>query len=156
MGPSIVEKVRERGWSAVVINTTFRLMPEAHILFAADRMWWHHYPDAMSFAGRKVCSERLDGVEYKKPRNVPIGGNSALRAAHLLEDEGVNEIIIFGVDLVDSNATHWHGQHHFRNISPGSFKKARTAWSQYAKTAKPKIYNANEASALQCFPFIKI
>lgn len=158
MTPAIVELVRLKGWNTCVVNNTYLMMPDADVLFAADRQWWAAHPEALAFGGRKCVCElpAPKGTTYVRPRNVPIGGNSALRAAHMLETEGAERIVLFGIDLDERAARkHWHDEHRFRSTSAGSFSRARTAWNQYAKQVEIPVLNANPNSKLTCFPIVE-
>jgi hypothetical protein len=158
-GTSMNQQVADatRDCYRIAINDTYKLAPDADMLYAADPEWWLTHPEAFRFRGRKVTARNgiLAGVEYVKPRAIPGGGNSALRAAHLASDEGAEKILLFGVDLNDDALTHWHGQHPkpLHNPTRSRFAAARAAWERFAGEAeRPPVYNCSPSSALTCFP----
>jgi len=163
-GPSLTEEVaaavRALGIPTIVTNDTWRRLPEADVLLAANAAWWNKRnprvaPLPEEFPGERfVCEEGVAGAAFIAPRKVAIGGNSALRACHLAEDLGAARILLFGVDLRDDELTHWHGLHRgLDNPNWTTFKRHRAAWDAYALQIKrPEIINCNPQSALDCFP----
>ena len=160
-GPSMTkadaELVRRAGLTTIVINDTFRLLPEADALFAADAIWWMRHPEAAEFRGAKFVSEdqRVEHAQFVPPRPPSYGGNSALRAAHLVSDWKASRILLLGVDLIDEEPTHWHGQHDGEgliNPSPATFARCRSAWAAFSEQyARPDIVNCSRRTALTCF-----
>jgi hypothetical protein len=164
-GPSLTEEVaaavRALGIPIVVTNDTWRRLPEADVLFAANAQWWNKRnprvaPLPEEFAGERIVCEQglVKDAMYVPPRKLAIGGNSALRACHLAEDRGAAQILLFGVDLREDELTHWHGLHRgLDNPNWTTFKRHRTAWEAYAaQPDRPEILNCNQRSALECFP----
>ena len=142
----------------IAINDTYLLAADADILYAADPEWWFHNQDALLFAGMKIMAKDvhgLPGVHFAKPLHVSVGGNSALRAAHIAYEAGAAKIILLGVDLNDDDQTHWHGLHDapLRNPTPSVFRAARLAWKAAASSKMgPIIVNCSPNSSLDCFP----
>jgi hypothetical protein len=164
-GPSLTEDVaaavRALGVPVIVTNDTWRRLPDADVLFAANASWWNKRNPRVSplpeeFAGERIVCEQglVKDATFVAPRKVRIGGNSALRACHLAEDRGAARILLFGVDLRDDDLTHWHGLHRgLDNPNWTTFKRHRTAWDEYAmQIHRPEIVNCNPRSALDCFP----
>lgn len=166
MSRDVADAVNRMCVATIVINNTWRLAPWADALFAADAPWWRSpkAPTAEEFAGERFVSEEptrhgmgpLPGVTHIPKRDVTFGGgNSALRAAHMCQDLGAREILLYGVDLRDDEVTHWHGPHTtLRNPDLLEFGRQRRAWEVFAKTAgRPEVRNCNPRSAVTCFPF---
>jgi hypothetical protein len=160
-GPSLrpehVLQLRAAGVPAIAVNDSWELMPDAAALFAGDAAWWAENPQAVAeFKGERfVCQDqRVPFARYYAPRYV-TGGNSALHAACLAQDFGARLVLLLGVDLNESELTHWHGQHRepLINPTPGTFRAARGAWQRFADDpGRPEVINCNPASSLLCFP----
>lgn len=161
MTQAVADAVRASGLTAIVTNDTWRLLPNASVLFAANADWWTKRnprvsPEPHEFAGERICcQEQVAGTVYVKPREMGAGGNSALRACHLAEDRGAIRALLFGVDLREDQLTHWHGLHSgLSNPNEATFRRHRAGWERYAAGPRTlEILNGNPASALRCFPF---
>jgi hypothetical protein len=161
-GPSfsaeLAEQIRASGVMAVAINDNYRLMPWADWLFAADMKWWNVHNDARKFKGRKICSqetaEERDMLIYL-PRDKGPGRNTSLHAAWAAIDAKAVKLLLFGVDLDETDPqTHWFGDHPPELARPSSFTFARHAWGRLAERGdRPPILNCSPRSALRCFPF---
>lgn len=163
-GPSMTQEVadtvRAAGIAAIVINNTWRRMPDAAALMASDSRWWAKRnpqlsPSAEEFAGERFCcQEQTKGAVLVKPTSQREGGNGALHAAKdVAAPRGARLILLCGVDLRDDQLTHWHGLHNGLNnpTAPG-FSRARAAWKRYAAMQeRPRIINCSADSALMCF-----
>lgn len=159
-----VEQVRDL--PCVVVNDAWRLAPWAGVLYAADARWWRANPEALAFAGTKVCAQpnRPQGVEYMRhsgvggfdpdPLYVRTGGNSGYQAVHVAIHTGAARILLLGFDM---HGTHFFGPHRkgLKNTPP----------SDHAKWAKrfpglighgAEIVNCTPGSAIECFPRMSI
>lgn len=166
-GPSltqaVADAVRATGLIAIVTNDTWRRLPGAAVLFAANATWWKKRNPRVSplpeeFHGERICSEDdpHTGAAFVPPRKIGAGGNSALRACHLAEDRGAARCLLFGVDLRDDQVTHWHGLHKgLSNPSEVTFLRHRKAWAAFAAQTKLEIWNGNPDSGLDCFPKVR-
>lgn len=163
-GPSLhdddIALLRETNVRCIAINDTYRRMPDAWGLFAADACWWQAHPEAEWFAGEKFVSEdqRIPFASFIKPRGPAYGGNSALRAAHMAQLQGAKTILLLGVDLNDDDLTHWFGLHDSEDcpwlINPNvaTFERARAAWTAYSRQVDcPQIINCTRRTSLECF-----
>lgn len=159
-GPSMTKEQADAAAKVkrIAINDTYLLAPDADVLYAADPEWWFQNHDALLFNGMKITAKDvygLPGVHYCKPLHVSVGGNSALRAAHIAYEAGAERIILLGVDLNDDEQTHWHGLHAapLRNPTPAVFRSARVAWEAASRSLMGgKIVNCSSRSSLTCFP----
>lgn len=162
MTTAVANAVRAAGIRSVAINNSWRLLPTADCLFAADAAWWlarspRESPTPEEFTGeRLVCQDqRVPDATYVVPRAIGLGSNSALQAAHYEANRGAKRILLFGVDLRDDELTHHHGLHGsmLNNPTKARFGRARMAWQAYAaQKDRPEIINCSERSALTCFP----
>lgn len=159
MTQAVADAVRDSGLIAIVTNDTWRRLPSAAVLFAANASWWQARnprvsPTREEFHGERICCEpQVPGTVYVFPREMGAGGNSALRACHLAEDRGAAQVLLFGVDLRTDQVTHWHGLHRgLSNPSEATFLRHRSGWARYAAMTKMDIRNGNPDSGLDCFP----
>lgn len=158
MSADVVATVRAERLLAIVINDTWKLMPDAACLLAADRKWWvSRGPQPEQFNGERLTcmrNRRIQGVEFAPP--YPLlrgdGGNSALHAAYLAGLRGAATVLLFGVDLRDDQLTHWHGRG-MDVPTAARFGRARKAWARFAaESDRAEVINCNPDSGLHCFP----
>lgn len=127
-GPSMCSAAADavRHLPRVAVNTTWRLAPDAEVIYAADSLWWACNHDALKAAGLKVSIEELPRVRPNVPAGVAVlgnsgvvgfdedptcmrtGGNSGYQAIHLAAHAGATRILLLGFDL---QGGHWHGDH---------------------------------------------
>lgn len=149
----------------MVINDTWRRMPDADVLLAANASWWltrdpRVSPSDDEFLGERLINmkdDRIKNVRYVEPYPLPgggDGGNSALHAVHEAGRRGARTVLLFGVDLRDDALTHWHGLHaRLNNPTAPRFARARKAWAAYGRDRmRPHVINCNPASAVDSFP----
>ena len=160
--PAAVELVRASGLRTIVVNDSYRIMPDADALFAADAAWWQANPQAERFAGERYVSEdqRIDAAVFVPPEHPKAGGNSALRAVQMAYLQGAKTVFLIGVDLRDDEQTHWHGRHEhpsLHNPNESTFRRARLAWLAYShRMDRPVVINCNPRSAVACFPMMAL
>jgi hypothetical protein len=111
----------------IVINTSYRLMTDADVLYFVDTCWWqeHRVEYSRTFLGRVISmgNPRLEQVRSLKEgpqlglsKDPGIlchgsnGGYSSINLAYLL---GAKRIVLLGYDmrLGPNGETHWHGGH---------------------------------------------
>lgn len=141
----------------VVVNDTFRLAPDADALCANDAAWWAANADAMRFAGRKLTTSRVPGVEAV-PRNglIKSGSNSALLALHVaVVLYRATTVRLYGVDLSAERGQHFFGPHKLlKNTPPARFEEFKRQFAAYAATIRQvEVINCSPLSELKCFPF---
>lgn len=164
MSAAIVDAVRAAGILSIVINCTWRLMPDAPVMLASDPRWWLARDPRVSplpeeFLGeRLMCAQdaRIKGVKFVEPCGLSgsNGGNGALHAAAEAGRRGAARVLLFGVDLRDDALTRWHGLYRgLNNPKLATFARARRAWAKFArKPDRPEVINCNPDSAVECFP----
>ena len=119
----------------IAINDTYKLAPEADMLYACDAKWWNTNPDALAFGGMKVtldASLSARGVKLlhdsgtsgfdPNPANLRTGHNSGFQALHLAVHAGASRILLLGFDM---RGKHWFGDHpaHLQDSDPNVFAR---------------------------------
>lgn len=164
MNADVVHAVRFVGIPSIVVNNTFRLMPDAWCLYGADVEWWQHNLDALEFKGLRVSVGQFKGVSQLKntgrvgfdpdPQNLRTGGNSGYQAVHLAAHTGAARILLLGFDM---SSGHWHATHQspLRQTHPdtyGVWIKNFETLAVALKARNIEVLNCSKASSLQCFP----
>jgi hypothetical protein len=141
-GPSLKDfdlSVIPDAWSKIAVNNSYKLTPDAEVLFFADARWYQqHYPAIhrewrgrmVSTAGdhQKVPSSEVYklGREFNEPignaegpydPNTPknwrlAGRDSGTMAVNLAYHLGARNIVLFGLDMTyEGKESHWHADH---------------------------------------------
>ncbi len=166
---------RFRSWRVMVVNCTFRLLPEADVLYAGDLQWWERYgAETEGFGGEKWtrdehaavrfglrCARRRDGSGLCRERgSVHTGGNSGFQAVNLAWHFGARRIVLLGFDMHRKNGAHWHGDHEGMLSAPAShmpiWRREFRALAADLREEGVKVVNATEGSALDCFPMLPL
>lgn len=152
------------------------MAPWADVLYAADRLWWHHNREAVSrFAGLKVtiapnhCSAspqatadiRMLGNGGQngfddRPDHLRTGSNSGYQAVHLAAHFGAARVLLCGFDMHAKRGEHWFGDHAWR---PGYRSRYSLFLNSFTRGAPEfaargvEVVNCTPGSALKCFPF---
>lgn len=168
MSQAVADRVRAAGICAIAINNTYRLAPWADVLYAADRDWWNHTPDAASFAGVKISCERVPaahclhnagGTGYSdEPWMVHTYGNSGAQAIQVAAKAGAGRILLCGMDM---RVGHWHGDHKYplRNAEPEHYVKRAKRMDELAGHLDQRgvdVLNCTPGSALTCWPMVDL
>lgn len=176
-GPSLTAEdcaaVADTGWPIIVTNDTFRLCPSAAIVFGFDARWWRYETSGeprhaevkrtMPSARRISAAHSLEsiGVETIHDSKWMHGyGNSGVCSILLAAAAGAKRIILVGFDCQRAaGRSHWHGEHgaglsNCASIAkwPGQFAQAASD----ARRAGAEVLNASRATALTCFPRVKL
>lgn len=178
-GPSAKDQplhlLEEAGVKTVAINTSFRLIPRADVLFACDFVWWRtHRQELEDFAGVKVttdtrhvlrdwgvqrvpCNRFSDRLSLNEYNLISWGGNSGFQAINLVLQFGVSRIILVGYDMNLDQGTHWHGDHPVGLSNPK--QKNVDRWRRAIDNAAPdierlgvEVINTSRDSALYAYP----
>ena len=170
-GPSLTPQqcsiVAAAGLPAIAINDSFRLAPDAAMLYAADGAWWtHHAQDALKFPGLKVTAQ--DSCVFRQvlllkptgtegfdpdPACLRTGGNSGYQAIHIAIHAGASRILLLGFDMSAAKGAHWFGKHPapLRNTVPSSYEAWKGRFPALAGRGA-EIINCTPGSALTCYP----
>lgn len=173
-GPSLtpedVEYCRGRVEAAVVVNTSYQLVPWAHALYAADAQWWDWHKGAPRFSGSRysVSTEAAKwgvsilrntgkrGLELS-PDGLKTGQNSGYQAIglakHLIGERG--RIVLLGYDLQPSGKRHhWHADHP-NSVQPPAYLVFRDSFAALIQPMAElgiSVVNCTRSTALTCFP----
>lgn len=161
---------RFRSWRVMVVNCTFRLLPDADVLYAGDLQWWERYgAEAAVFAGEKWTRDETAARRYdlhrvgrKEGRGlcrergfVHAGGNSGFQAVNLAWHFGARRIVLLGFDMHRKDGGHWHGEHEGMLSAPSShiavWRREFQVLAVDLREEGVQVINATEGSALTCF-----
>jgi len=173
-GPSMSQGVADAvaHLPRIAINTTYRLAPDADILYACDPAWWQAHPEAASVRGIKLALEHVpgkrmpvpDGVLFMRntgrrgfdpnPGCLRTGDNSGAQALQVAVHAHAARVLLLGFDMKGGN---WHGRHPagLAQSDPAKCRKFVTAFRSLAVelARQPvEILNCTPGSALDCFP----
>lgn len=173
-GPSMSAEVaaRMRHLPRIAVNTTFRLAPDADVIYAGDARWWHAHPEALRCPGIKASIEVAAGRADPLPEGVRIlrntgregfdrdgglrtYGNSGAVAIQIAAHAGAARVLLLGFDM---RGGHWHEPHPLVNPVPGDFERWRAGLARLGRSL-PRgvdVINCTPGSALQCFPTMSI
>jgi hypothetical protein len=171
-GPSMSQAVADqaRHLPRIAINTTYRLAPDADIIYAGDAAWWAAHPQALDCPGIKASIEILPKIAPATPdavrvlRNTGRDGfdpdpsclrtlaNSGAQALQVAVHAGAARVLLLGFDM---RGGHWHADHEGNNPSNGQMARWAVrfrglAWALMARGIS--VINCTPGSLLDCFP----
>lgn len=159
----------------LVTNLTFRLAPDADILYAADAGFWQIYRDAHGFRGMKVAADdrarlycssvlsviipkrngrRIDDLVLDLPGHVGHGsGNSGFQLFNIAISTGAKRILLAGLDY---GGSHWHPDHPpaLHNPSERQLKQWRERFDKQAGVVHDlgiEVFNLSKRSTLKAY-----
>ena len=165
----LVRKWRSTGNDrrVLVVNTSYRRVPFADILYACDRRWWdiHRQEVARTFQPHQLWTQleggtplvnavrSMRGHGLSKVRGViHQGANSGYQAIGLAVMWGAKKLILLGFDC---HGEHWHGDH----PSPLNARMPFELWKQAFNALAPDlaaagvdVINCSPKSAIKAFP----
>lgn len=171
-GPSLtrqdVEYCRGKVDAAVVVNTSYQLVPWADALYAADAQWWNWHKGVPAFEGARysVSTEAAKwGVEILRntgkqglelsPDGLKTGQNSGYQAINLAVHFGASRIVLLGYDMQPSGKRHhWHPDHP-NSVQPPAYLAFRDSFTTLVKPLAElgiEVINCTRSTALKCFP----
>lgn len=166
MSQEMANKVRHL--PCIAINTTYKLVPWAEVLYAHDARWWNNTPDAKNHPGLKVggsgCPPYVRTLRNTgtlgydpTPGCIRTGGNSGYQAIHFAMHAGARRILLLGYDM---RGEHWHGRHAgMPNPESGLLKRWAQRFATLTEPAKElgvEIINCTPGSAVTCFPIMLV
>ena len=172
-GPSLTaEQVSAvRGLKMTALNATYKLAPEADVLYAGDFMFWKTYhADARKasksqFWTQDSMSHERYGVKWVRGINreglghdvVHQNGNSGFQAINLAYLFGCRRILLLGFDmkLGPRDEKHWHADHPSHLMQAQQFGEWIHKSQKLAdglKAAGCEVINCSRETALMCWP----
>ncbi len=171
-GPSMSQAVADRvaHLPRVVVNSTYRLAPDADVIYAGDAKWWNANQQALDCSGIKASVEIHPGII---PRDMPAGvcilrnggrdgfdpnpgivrtyANSGAVALQIAVHARAARVLLLGFDY---RGEHWHGKHQrsLGNPSAEYLAKCVVRFRTLAKYLRAEVLNCSPDSALDCFP----
>lgn len=156
----------------VAVNTSFRLLPNADVLYAGDLQWWKFHYDEIGRRGFKGelwtvdhAATRYPGVQRIKSAHAPglgltkihTNGNSGFSAINLAYLMGARIVLLIGFDmkLGPEGQKHWHADYPTGMVQGQQFGDWIHKGATLAKDAERnglEIINCTPGSALSCFP----
>lgn len=182
-GPSAKDQplhlLKEARVKTVAINTSFRLVPDADVLFACDYAWWrNHIEELTDFRGLRLttdtrrvmdewgvqripCNRWTDRLSLNEYGLIAWGGNSGFQALNLVLQFGVSRVILVGYDMNLDQGTHWHGDHPEGMSNPKQrnvdrWRKAIDAAADDIERLGVEVFNTSMDSALYAYPKVTL
>lgn len=161
-GPSLTRTDCIMAWSSgheiIAVNSSWKLIPESHYLYAGDLSWWSQYYEDISSASQKWTSSVLAANRfhlnlYQPEKRGPF--NSGQRAIQLAAHLGAERILLLGYDCSVESGSHWHGDHpgKLHNPVPREVTRWHTDFlSLNTELPDTEIINCSRRTALSCFP----
>jgi hypothetical protein len=127
----------------IVINDSYKLVPDADVLISSDGDWWNRYQGAPDFKGLKLTcdwsitqayrdvhlisiSKIHSYITVERPGYVGIGLNTGFYAINMAIQFGPpKRLILSGFDMNLINGVHWHGPHPKGSGNPNKDKLSR-------------------------------
>lgn len=162
-GPSLTAgdcaAIENSGHPIVAVNTSWKAVPSASILFAGDEAWWAANSSTVeSQAVRWTCNTSAS-LKYGLRLFKSSGRhwNSGLCAIELAEFLGAEKIVLIGYDCSVRRGVHWHGKHDkTQNPTSGVCQSWIAQFKQLSHRAKVPIINCSRDTALTCFPRVEL
>lgn len=168
------DAAKVRSLPRITTNGSYRMAPDADVLYGSDVFFWRHreYADVFDGQGLKLTCEQIPGIYPFAPDGVHVvrhggttgftedpgkirtGGNSGYAAIHLAASMGAKRIIVLGLDM---RGEHWHGKHPHGLNNPKEHRFR--AWIRNFRTLGPElisrgveVFNCSPITALEVFP----
>lgn len=177
-GPSMSAEVAAavRHLPRIAVNTTYRLAPDAEVIYACDAQWWKQNPEALLSPVIKVCVEPLrncrpavhESINVLRnsgtrgfdpsPNQVRTLNNSGAQALQVAAHAKASTILLCGFDM---RGGHWHGDHEppLGNASAGKMAQWAESFRDLAHGLSAlgvEVLNCTPGSALDCFPHVRL
>lgn len=181
-GPSLqqadVDLVRAHAEAVIAVNDSYKLVPDATVLYAADAKWWGwhkgcrdaHQVGAVkypAFTGRlryalsrtpyhdvQVLRRGPQSGLTLDPGKVALGLNGVYQSINVAVHLGATRVILLGVDM---HGGHFFGKHPDNSAPPFSLCLQRFATLVGPlQTAGVDVINCTPKTALTVFPCLSI
>ena len=170
-GPSAKEaplSLTKRAARVIAVNTSYKLVPWADAVFAADGQWWNYYSGAADFDGLKLTTDaraadvwgltlvkamRGDQRTLLETPGVIGWGPSGFMAFNLAMHFMPKRIALVGYDMSVGRGTHWHGDHPLPMHNPDlaavmRWRKQMEDAGELAAKLGISVFNCSEHSEL--------
>lgn len=157
---------------AIAVNDSWRLVPHAEILYAADAPWWRYHDFVPDFRGERWTQHRGSAgwVDEAQARGLQViasapcagvstdaatlhtGSNSGFQALNLAILGGAKRVALVGYDM---GGRHWFGDHpgHLNRASPyATFRQAFEDAAPQIAELGVEVFNCSPCSLLTCWP----
>ena len=164
--------------SVIVVNTSYRLMTNAEVLYFCDYKWFVEHRQAVTaWPGLAVtlaikAAQECPTVRWLRQGDVSgladdrsvlnTGRNSGYQAIGLAVHFGARRIVLVGFDMAPGpdGACHWHAPHQGRPQGPGHWRQIMLP--HFPSLLAPlqergvTVVNATPGSALDVFPHVTL
>lgn len=171
-----VDRLRGR-CRVLVVNTSYKLVPWADALYAADARWWDWHGGAKEFRGLKITQDKgaaekyrlrcvslvqsgrdLDAIIIDRPGLLGHGRDGGFQALNLIVQFGARRIPMLGIDCCGDR---WHGDHpEGRKVPlPKEFELRRAIYDAQASRLTSlgvEVVNCSAISALTGYPRLSV
>lgn len=174
-GPSLtdeqVDAAERSGHFTIVVNSTYKKAPWAHVLYAGDFLWWKTCINDVKreFKGELWTQDNATHQRWHINRMrgtnrdglgrdvIHLNGNSGVQAINLAYLWGYQRIYLLGFDmqLGPKGEKHWHRDHPAPMVQGQTFGEWLHKFEKVAKDLrelKIEVINLTPRSALACFP----
>lgn len=173
-----VDTVRAHVDAVIAVNGSYKLAPDATVLYAADAKWWgwhkgcqgpHTVRDVKYPAFTGKLRYALSRTPYRDvqilrrgpqsgltldPGRVALGLNGVYQSINVAVHLGATRVILLGVDM---HGGHFHGRHPDNSNPPFSLCLQRFATMvDPLKTAGVEVVNCTPKTDLKAFPCLSI
>lgn len=174
-----VDLARAHVDAVIAVNDSYKLAPDATVLYAADAHWWGwhkgclqehkvgsvHYP---AFTGQfRYCLGKTPQFSHIQllrrgpqtgltldPRMVALGLNGVYQAINVAVHLGATRVLLLGVDM---HGRHFFGDHPNKSNAPFSLCLQRFATLvEPLRAAGVEVINCTPKTALHVFPRLSV
>lgn len=181
-GPSLtqadVDVVRAHADAVIAVNDSYKLAPDATILYAGDTHWWgwHKGVQGIHVVGNVKYPAFTGSIKYAlgktpyrdvqvlrrgrqeglslEPTTVALGLNSVYQSINVAVHLGATRVILLGVDM---RGGHFFGNHPNNSVPPFALCLQRfETLVAPLKAAGVEVVNCTRKTALKAFPCLSI
>lgn len=184
-GPSLtqtdVSLTRAHVDAVIAVNDSYKLIPDATVLYAADTRWWGWHKGARTahtvgavkypaFIGRlRYCLGRTPFAEVQvlrrgprqgltlDPAKVALGMNGVYQSINVAVHLGATRVLLLGLDMHNKHGSHFFGHHPNQSQPPYALCiQAFQTMVEPLQTAGVEIVNCTPGTAVKAFPRVPL
>lgn len=184
-GPSLTQAdvtlARAHVDHVIAVNDSYKLSPDATVLYAADAHWWGWHKGAVAihtvgnvkypaFTGRlRYCLGRTPYADVQMlrrgpktgltldPGKVGLGMNGVYQSINVAVHLGATRILLLGLDMHNKQGSHFFGHHPNQSQPPYSLCiQAFQTLVEPLQTAGVEILNCTPGTAVKAFPRVPL